>query len=107
MKMRGGSKTSDQPNTELDNRRLRLFAGSTSFCTDPQLMGKTTSYSLTATPDGKTAKAASRPPALFLLTYRFIFCRVEAFTLFLPLSVLPLPHFSSSLSPSVPLSLPL
>lgn len=50
MKTRGGSKTSDQPNTVLDNRRLRLSAGPTSFCTDPQLMGKTTSNSLMATP---------------------------------------------------------
>lgn len=77
-----------------------------SICTDPQLMGKTTSYSLMATPDSTTAKAASRPPALFLLTYRFIFCRVEAFTLF-PSSLSlfyhsPISCFHSlSLSPSL------
>lgn len=97
---RGGSKTSEQPNTVLGNRRLRLSAGSTSFCTDPQLMGKTTSYSLMATPDSKSANAASRPPALFLLTYRFIFCRVEAFTLFSFLSL------CSTTPPFLVLSLP-
>lgn len=40
MKMRG-SETSDQPTTVLDNRRSQLPR--VPYCTDPQLIGKTTS----------------------------------------------------------------
>lgn len=47
-----------------------------------------------ATPTSITTKITSRPPALALLTYRFIFYRVEPFTLF----------FASSLSHHSPIS---
>ena len=63
-------------------------------------------------PNSTTTKAASRPPALVLLTYRFIFCRVEPFhSLFrcLSLSLSPTtpPFLSLSLSLSLSRSLSL
>lgn len=100
---RGGSKSSDQPNTAWQPTFTAFCGFHFSICTDPQLMGKTTSYSLTTTPDRITAKAASRPPVLFPLTDIYILL-CGGFHSFSFLSLLPLPHFLFSLSLSASLS---
>lgn len=58
-----------------------------------------------ATPTSITTKTASRPPVLALLTYRFIFCRVEPFTLYFASSLFH--HSPISCSLSLLFSLPL
>lgn len=110
-KMRG-SETSDQLTTVLDNRRSQLPRVPLPYLHRSSVNREDHLLMFYGHPPTSTAtKAVSRPPALVLLTYRFIFCRVEPFTLFFAssLSLPPLPHFllSHSLfqSPSLPLPL--